>query len=187
MTNVRRKRNRAWLAALSGLAVAGSLAATAPASAAPNESTVDSAAAVDTAGRPTEPSLVGAGEMRWLAGERVYFRVDARGFLEDARGSFRIEHTVDGVLHWADAEVDCLLTGGPVATFTAVVTDSNVPELVNTRRGLSVYDDGRRDRVGYSWLDAEQPVGKCLGAAPFLEARTGDFVVRHWSPPIENG
>jgi hypothetical protein len=110
----------------------------------------------------------------------------------------RLEHTAeDGRLVWQNAEVDCLVTGGPVATVTAILTDSNAPELrelidryqgstdpdelAQLRRGLVVYDGGRRDRVGHSWL-VDAPLAKCRGTAPFLEGENGGFTVRHWVP-----
>ena len=173
-------RVRFRAAAASVVAVASVLAAgAAPAGAAPAEAPAGATA------RPTEPALTGSAMLYRLDGQEVHFTFDAHGFADQARGTFRYTHR-DGELYgWAEARVDCLLTGGPVAVVTGVVTASNVAKLVGDRQGISVYDDGRRDRLGYSWvLSDEVDVPLCMSAAPFETVRTGDFVVKHWTPPL---
>lgn len=160
-------------AALITIAVAGLLAGAAPAGA---------------TGRPTEPSLTGTALLYRLDGQEVHFTFDAHGFAQDAHGTFRYTHRAGDLYGWAEAEVDCLMTGGPVAILTGVVTASNVPQLIGKRQGISVYDNGRHDRLGYSWALTEGPGGPdvpfCVSVAPFETTRTGDFTVEHWMPPL---
>ncbi|SDZ18052.1 hypothetical protein SAMN05421504_110143 [Amycolatopsis xylanica] len=144
------------------------------------------ASAVETAGKPTEPSLAGHAKMYRPAGDDVQFTFDAHGFATDARGTFRVYHAFGGESGWFEGTVDCLLVGGPVAVLTGVVTATNVPGLQGVRRGMTVYDHGRRDRVGYSWaLDTTgtESVPKCLSSAPFETVESGDFKVVEWLPP----
>ncbi len=108
-----------------------------------------------------------------------------RGFATDARGTFGFVHRDGDEVGWARLKADCLITGGPIATVTGIVTETNVPELKGKRKGVSVYDNGRHDRLGYSWaISHDVEVAQCLSMAPFETVRTGDFTVRHWLPPL---
>lgn len=114
-----------------------------------------------------------------------------RGLPTDARGRITVYHAMPdadftGV---AEAEVDCMVTGGKTATVTAVVTSSNV-RWEGKRIGISVQDGerGAPDRVGFSWgivnVDVkpdgsatEPVVGTCMAPAPFSEVTKGGFKV----------
>ncbi|WP_406096657.1 hypothetical protein [Kitasatospora purpeofusca] len=140
--------------------------------------------------------------------DEIWFTVDARakpysrplpgtkapdGLPTDAVGTIRYSHRVaaTGAVYSAEAAVDCLSTGGPVATLTAVVTTSDIGNA-NERIGLSVYQGSGRDgdRLGFSWgvanLDMgpdQQPyqpvVGTCMAPAPFAPVVRGGFTVHH--------
>ncbi|QFZ17211.1 hypothetical protein [Saccharothrix syringae] len=108
------------------------------------------------------------------------------GLPTDARGTVRFSHARDGVTYTAEAEVDCLLTGGPVATLTAVLTGSSHGRLpIGARLGFSVLD-GRPDRMGFSWGVADgTDLRPCLAPAPFAPVVEGGFRVRHGDlPPL---
>ncbi|GAA3052154.1 hypothetical protein GCM10017562_14800 [Streptomyces roseofulvus] len=145
-------------------------------------------------GAPREAAaLTGAA---WLdrapaTGEKVHFSFDAHLAWADrddpraATGTFRYSHAVGKREFTALVRVDCLATGGPVATVTGIVEETNVPDLRDKRVGVSVYDDGKRDRLGYSWL-ASTPqtdeVPPCNAAAPHEKVVRGggDFRVLPW-------
>ncbi|MEW1753665.1 hypothetical protein ACIQU1_31895 [Streptomyces angustmyceticus] len=144
-----------------------------------------------------ESGLTGSATMdRGADGERVAFSFDAHGFAPvgaggTSRGSFRFSHySHDGTRGATFAgRIDCLLTGGPVATASGIITRSDHPDrrIVGKRVGFTVYDDGRHDRVGYSWAVDEIPrmkVPACLSAAPYETVKSGDFRVRHVLPPL---
>ncbi|MFI0259752.1 hypothetical protein ACH4OW_12055 [Streptomyces sp. NPDC017056] len=146
-----------------------------------------------------EASLTGAAKMYREDGQRVHFSFDAHGFGPEeaggtSRGTFRFSHfTADGKegAHF-EGRIDCLITGGPVATATGVITRSDHPDgrVVGKRVGFTVYDNGRHDRLGYSWAGSSIPemtVPKCLSAAPYETVETGDFTVRHVMPPVPTG
>lgn len=155
------------------LAAGAVLALGAPASATP---------APATAG-PTEPSLVGSATLNRTDGQQVRFTFDAHGLATDARGTFAIRHDE----FWARGHVDCLIVGGPVAVATGVITASSEPAFLGVRRGFTVYDHGRRDRLGYSWLfepESVVSVPPCVSMAPFETVRTGDFRTVEWLPNI---
>jgi hypothetical protein len=120
------------------------------------------------------------------------------GLPTDATGTVRISHHVaaHNVTVTAEGRVDCLVTGGRTATFTAVITraDPQVSDWVGTRRGFSVTDGRGRvpDRMGFSWDivnvdtdDAGNPIqpsaGTCLAPAPFAPVLDGGFRV-HATP-----
>ncbi|MFF0486011.1 Repetin [Streptomyces sp. NPDC004435] len=123
--------------------------------------------------------------------QKVRFAFDAHLARADrndplaATGTFRYEHSVGDETFTAVVEVDCLATGGPVATVTGIVRETNVPGLDGKRVGVSVLDDGKRDRLGYSWL-ASTPqtddVPPCNAAAPHEKVVRGggDFRVLPW-------
>ncbi|RKR92235.1 hypothetical protein BDK92_6671 [Micromonospora pisi] len=135
---------------------------------------------------PTEPSLVGAAKTYRADGQDVRFAFDAHGFATAARGTFRVSHYEGGEGGWFSGRIDCLIVAGPVAVATGVVTESSFPEFLGVRKGFTVYDNGRRDRVGYSWaLDAgsTESVPLCLSGAPYETLETGNFHVVEWFPP----
>ncbi|MFE1773141.1 hypothetical protein [Streptomyces sp. NPDC059008] len=159
------------------------------------------AAAVDGGARAArhtveEPSLTGSVKLKRQPGDNVHFTLDAHGFADQARGTFRVSHYVGK--DWGGymkGRIDCLVTGGPVAVATGVVTESHfkntpgmpkVGDLKGKRFGFTVLDSGKKDRLGYSWaMDGlpKKSVGKCLGSAPFETMEKGDFNVEHWMPP----
>ncbi|MCX4683225.1 hypothetical protein OG401_02675 [Kitasatospora purpeofusca] len=213
-----RTRNRAAVrtaraTAAAGLALAA-LTGVAPASAdtlAVGGSGSDSSASEGRDGRAARPASV-SGKARvsyaFSPDDEIWFTIDARarpysrplpgtkapgGLPTDAVGTVRYSHRVaaTGVVYNAVAEVDCLSTGGPVATLTAVVTTSDIGNA-NERIGLSVYRGSGRDgdRLGFSWGVANldmgpdqkpyQPVvGTCMAPAPFAPVLRGGFSVHH--------
>ncbi|MFI1968553.1 hypothetical protein BLA24_05725 [Streptomyces cinnamoneus] len=187
-------RARHALAAATALTLCASaaltLGATTPATAGP----------AHVAGKAAdEPSLTGFGKLKREPGDNPYFAVDARGFGDKAHGDFYVSHHVGK--EWGGhfkGRVDCLLTGGPVAVVTGVVTESefkgapgmpDVGDLKGKRFGFTVMDDGKHDRVGYSWAMDGMPknsVGKCVSSAPFETLEKGDYSVHHWMPPRQS-
>ncbi|MER6255955.1 hypothetical protein ABT224_31855 [Streptomyces sp. NPDC001584] len=189
-----KNRKRALILAGTAAALAATLIAAAPAPAAP--------------AAPKLASVHGGGAILfpYSAKDDIRFTVDAestpwtrpfpapggeKGLPTDARGRVTISHhyTETGFTATAEAEVDCLVTGGKTATLTAVVKTSNVG-WDGKRIGISV-QEGRRgepDRVGFSWgvanVDvkpdgtvAEGTVGTCMAPAPFTEVTKGGFQV----------
>ncbi|MFE6909773.1 hypothetical protein [Streptomyces erythrochromogenes] len=189
-----KNRTRA-LAVAGSAALLGTLVAAAPAPAAP--------------AAPKTASVHGGGTVHYPyvpASHDIRFTVDAesvpfsrplkgenleQGLPTDARGRVTVYHAMpdQGFTGVAEAEVDCMVTGGRTATVTAVVTSSNVG-WEGKRIGLSVQDGerGAPDRVGFSWgivnVDAkpdgtvaEPTVGTCMAPAPFTEVTKGGFKV----------
>ncbi|MFB7031099.1 MULTISPECIES: Repetin [unclassified Streptomyces] len=135
-------------------------------------------------------ALTGTAKLYRPAGDDITFSFDAHLAAKDnkdpqaATGTFRFSHYKDGEGGYAVAKVDCLTTGGKVAVVTGVVTETDVDGFRNKRVGISVHDDGRRDRLGYSWMTKgdHQELPPCMSAAPFekVKAGTGDFTVLPW-------
>ncbi|BAJ26569.1 MULTISPECIES: hypothetical protein [Kitasatospora] len=116
------------------------------------------------------------------------------GMPTDATGTIRISHHVKAldITVTAEGQVDCLVTGGPSASLTAVITraDPEVAGWVGKRIGLSVLDGHGHepDRLGFSWAVANEQhgssdpakgdVGTCMALAPFTTVREGGFRVR---------
>ncbi|MGW2918243.1 hypothetical protein ACWDBF_10310 [Streptomyces angustmyceticus] len=143
-----------------------------------------------------EPLLKGSAKLKRQPGDNVHFTFDAHGFGEKARGTFHASHHVGK--QWGGyfkGRIDCLVTGGPVAVATGIVEESRfqgapgmpeIGDLKGKRFGFTVLDDGKKDRLGYSWAMDGLPknsVGACLGSAPFETLAKGDFTVHHWMPP----
>ncbi|MFD6887972.1 hypothetical protein [Streptomyces sp. NPDC059957] len=190
---------RTSVVGIAALAVIGGLAVSASADA------FDTAPSASDGARkaPEESSLTGAAKMYRADGQQVRFSFDAHGFAPaepdepdtppgTSRGTFRFTHySADGKEGaYAEGRIDCLLTGGPVATATGIITSSDLPPgAIGKRVGFTVYDgkgDGKKDRVGYSWAVAGfdgLEVPKCLSAAPYETVESGDFKVRHVLPP----
>ncbi|MFD4633126.1 Repetin [Streptomyces sp. NPDC058284] len=105
-----------------------------------------------------------------------------------AHGTIRFSHYIEHPKFGgsAEARVDCLLTGGKVATVSAVVTkaDGGLKGAVGKRIGMTVHDQGKQDRFGYSWAMAGIPndlpddMPKCVSAAPFDRTRPGSGDLR---------
>ncbi|WP_030713900.1 hypothetical protein [Streptomyces sp. NRRL F-2580] len=192
-----RTRTRALVLAGTAAALVATLVAAAPAPAAPAAPAASRLASVHGGGTILYP---------YAAQDDIRFTVDAestpwtrplpiprgeKGLPTDARGRVTISHyfTESGFTGTAEAEVDCLVTGGRTATLTAVVTTSNVG-WDGKRIGISVQDGerGAPDRVGFSWGIAnvdvkpdgtvtEGTVGTCMAPAPFTEVTKGGFKV----------
>ncbi|KPC60855.1 hypothetical protein [Streptomyces chattanoogensis] len=143
-----------------------------------------------------EPLLKGSAKLKRQPGDNVHFTFDAHGLGDKARGTFYVSHHIGK--QWGGyfkGRIDCLLTGGPVAVATGIVEESHfqgapgmpdVGDLKGKRFGFTVLDNGRKDRLGYSWaLDGlpEKSVGKCLGSAPIETLAKGNYTVHHWMPP----
>ncbi|MEU4114535.1 hypothetical protein AB0F71_08565 [Kitasatospora sp. NPDC028055] len=194
--NVRDRAARTAAAAVAGLALVA-LTAPAPAGATPSTDSTDSTATA---------RVSGSGRIHYAPrpNDEIRFTVEAvaapgsrplpgipHGLPTDARGTVHFSHRVveTGEVRQADAAVDCLATGGPVATLTAVITKSDALS-VGQRIGLSIYDahGHGRDRLGFSWgvgntdVDRDgtpyQPVvGTCMALAPFAPVTSGGFTV----------
>ncbi|GAA2074684.1 hypothetical protein GCM10009801_28810 [Streptomyces albiaxialis] len=154
------------------------------------------ASASEEDGGKGEARLVGAAKMFREDGQRIRFAFDAHGFgwnklpQGTSRGTFRFSHyTPDGKDGaFAEGRIDCLETGGPVATATGIITRTDLKGAKGKRVGFTVYDDGRHDRVGYSWGGGDgdlrrMKVEPCLSAAPYETVEKGDFTVHHKLPP----
>ncbi|MFI9722823.1 hypothetical protein ACIHFE_24725 [Streptomyces sp. NPDC052396] len=158
--------------------------------------TTGSASATETVRKTAdEPSLTGSGKLKRKPGDNVHFAFNAHGFADKAHGTFYVSHHMGK--QWGGyfkGRIDCLLTGGPVAVATGIVTESHfksapgLPAIGNLRGkrfGFTVLDDGKTNRLGYSWAMDGLPknsVGKCLGSAPFETLEKGHFKVHHWMP-----
>ncbi|WP_434587989.1 Repetin [Streptomyces sp. A5-4] len=142
-------------------------------------------------------ALTGTAKLYRPAGDDITFTFDAHLAAKDnmdpeqASGTFSFRHAFpDGTSGWAKGKVDCLLTGGKVAVVTGIITETDQANK-GKRVGISVHDQGKNDRLGYSWIgrDAEkQNLPKCMSSAPFekVKAGTGDFKVLPWQPVYES-
>ncbi|WP_405921808.1 hypothetical protein [Streptomyces sp. NBC_00122] len=198
-----KNRKRALVLAGTAAALVATLVAAGPAPAAPAEPAAPAAPAASKLA-----SVHGGGTIfyPYAANDDIRFTVDAesapwtrpfpapgpeKGLPTDARGRVTISHHFkeSGFTGTAEAEVDCLVTGGKTATLTAVVKTSNVG-WDGKRIGISVQDGqhGEPDRVGFSWgvanLDVKPDgtatqgtVGTCMAPAPFTEVTKGGFKV----------
>ncbi|WP_098247086.1 Repetin [Streptomyces formicae] len=152
------------------------------------------------AGPREAAALTGSAKMYRKTAEDVTFTFDAHLAAKDrndpsqATGTFHFVHLDEpgGKGGWAKGRIDCLMTGGKVATATGVIDETNLPEIKDKRVGFTVDDKGRgkgtQDRVGYSWAayggTQGQPdtLAKCASSAPYEKVRkgTGDFDVLPW-------
>ncbi|MGW7199847.1 Repetin [Streptomyces chryseus] len=148
-------------------------------------------------GEPREAAaLTGTAKLYRPAGDDITFTFDAHLAAKDtmdpekAYGTFRFKHVFpDGTSGWAEGRVDCLVTGGKVAVVTGIITDTD-QDNKGKRVGISVHDQGKNDRLGYSWIGrdvAKQTLPKCMSSAPFEKTRagSGDFEVLPWQPVYE--
>ncbi|CAM5374610.1 hypothetical protein [Streptomyces avidinii] len=193
-----KNRKSALILAGTAAALAATLIAAAPAPAAPATPAAQAA--------PKPASVHGGGTIffPYSADDDIRFTVDAvstpwtkpfpgaeKGLPTDARGRVTISHyfTESGFTATAEAEVDCLVTGGKTASLTAVVKTSNVG-WDGKRIGISVQDGqhGEPDRVGFSWAVAnvdvkpdgtvaQGTVGTCMAPAPFTEVTKGGYKI----------
>lgn len=140
-------------------------------------------------------ALTGSAKLYRPAGDDISFSFDAHLAAKDnmapdkAFGTFRFSHRFpDGTSGYAEVRVDCLVTGGKVAVVTGIVTATDLDNK-GKRVGVSVHDLGTHDRLGYSWVSADEglEVPRCLSSAPFEKVRagTGDFKVLPWVPEYE--
>ncbi|MFF9015382.1 Repetin [Streptomyces sp. NPDC014870] len=136
-------------------------------------------------------ALTGTAKLYRPAGDDITFTFDAHLAAKDrqdpmaATGTFSFSHYKGDWGGTAKVKVDCLTTGGKVAVVTGVVVETDVKEFQDKRVGVTVHDNGRNDRLGYSWASsdpAKDVVPPCLSGAPFekVKAGTGDFKVLPW-------
>ncbi|MFE1788746.1 hypothetical protein ACFW7J_10190 [Streptomyces sp. NPDC059525] len=189
-------KNRTRALALAGsAALVATLVGAAPAPAAPAAPKVASVHGAGTISYPYVPKehdirfTVDAEQVPW---SRPFpAQGGEQGMPVDARGKVTVYHAMpdQNFTGVAEAQVDCVVTGGRTAVITAVVTSSNVG-WEGKRIGISVQDGehGAPDRVGFSWgianVDvqpdgtvAEPRVGTCMAPAPFTEVVKGGFKV----------
>ncbi|MFG3508633.1 Repetin [Streptomyces sp. NPDC047821] len=179
-----------------GVAVLLAAGATAPAMA------TDDGPARSGAGRAgiarEAAALTGTAMLARPAGDHVTVSFDAHLDAKDndnplnAHGTFRFSHYMGDWGGKAEAEVDCLITGGKVAVVSGVITkaDRDLKDAVGKRVGVSVHDLGKQDRLGYSWaalgLPQETPddLPRCISSAPFEKTKpgSGTFRVLPWEP-----
>ncbi|MFI6094888.1 hypothetical protein ACIA8G_05000 [Lentzea sp. NPDC051213] len=158
------------------------------------------AAPEEVAKPPAQASVIGSAQIRfhYVPNDDIRFHFDVhaapftkptpeapKGLPTDARGTVRFSHRIGDTTYFADAAVDCLLTGGPSATLTALITSTSHGQLPNGMRvGFSVLD-GDQDRMGFSWGLADgTDLRPCLAPAPFAPAVRGGFTVRHADVPF---
>ncbi|MEV8319731.1 Repetin [Streptomyces sp. NPDC059900] len=154
------------------------------------------------AGKREAAALTGTAKLYRKTTEDVTFTFDARLAKrhnmrpDKATGTFRFVHLdkPGGKGGWAKGRIDCLMTGGKVATATGIITATNLKDIKGGRVGFTVHDQGKQDRVGYSWASVGGPDGtrklpKCTSAAPFEKTRkgTGNFRVTPWHPAYPTG
>ncbi|UBI38341.1 MULTISPECIES: hypothetical protein [Streptomyces] len=168
--------------------------------------------------KPTQPAKAAparvTGEARldfsYVPRDVIRFKVDAtsvpfshpradpdmkHGLPTDARGTVSWSHwqAADHTTRRAEAAVDCLVTGGDTATFTAIVTKSDIPGEVGKRYGFSARTGGPgKGRFGFHWavsnvdevdgVPTAARVGTCMAPAPFVPVKSGGFTVRHAEP-----
>ena len=138
-------------------------------------------------------ALTGSAKLYRPAGDDITMSFDAHLAKDalpwEATGTFRFSHYKGDFAAAAEVKVDCLVTGGKVATVTGVITrgEGLLATAVGKRVGISVHDTARgRDRLGYSWMASNDPltdeVPKCTSAAPFERTKegTGDLKVLPW-------
>ncbi|MGW3497259.1 Repetin [Streptomyces sp. NPDC001020] len=143
-------------------------------------------------GQREAAALTGTAKLYRPLGDDITFSFDAHLAAKDnmdpykAYGTFAFSHYLNGKGGWARGKVDCLMTGGNTAVMTGVVTDSDTPHK-GRRVGITVTDDGKHDRLGYSWLSPETErleVPRCLSTGAFetVKKGSGDFKVLPWHP-----
>ncbi|MEV5507187.1 hypothetical protein [Streptomyces orinoci] len=194
------------LAALTGVSSASSASAASPAS-----SGSAPAAAAKAPARVTGQARI---FYTYSAKDDIRFSVDAQaapftrpvgalkhGMPTDARGKVTIYHYAPAKkeARRSEAAVDCLITAGDTATFTAVVTKSQDPADIGKRLGFSVRQGGPgKGRFGFHWgvsnVDSAKGkviaprIGTCMAPAPFAPVTKGGFTVRHADlPPLPPG
>lgn len=136
-------------------------------------------------------ALTGSSKVYRVASDDITFSFDAHLAAKDnmnpeaATGTFRFSHYKNGKGGYAVVKVDCLVTGGKVATVTGKVVETDLGVFRDRRVGVSVHDLGKHDRLGYSWVTQDPEKGDvppCHSPAPFerTKAGTGDFRVLPW-------
>ncbi|GAA3977477.1 hypothetical protein GCM10023085_69870 [Actinomadura viridis] len=152
--------------------------------------------------RPKEAAVTGSAQVLYVPSpeDDVRLTFDAHATYGEGpvptgtRGTVRVFHhfVAPGMKVWAEADVDCVMATGRIATVTAVVGKTS-PELAEVwmgrRIGFTVLDTGRRgDQVGMA--GPLENVPRCLGAKPYLGPtpfsllRQGDLKLRHNLPPV---
>jgi hypothetical protein len=120
-----------------------------------------------------------------FAGDPVSFEVDAHG--DDPlhpSGTFHVVHrNPDGspVANFS-GKVRSLYAVDEVGIVTGVIDRADHPgvprEFVGKEIALTVYDGGRKDRIGWVWGFFEAPVSRVQGTAPHFPVTWGNFRVR---------
>ncbi|MGO1053285.1 hypothetical protein [Crossiella sp. CA198] len=129
-------------------------------------------------GAPGAASVSGTALIHMHDPESVFeVTVAARG---DA-GTIRVAHHFQGESGWLTGTVDCVRTGGPVGVVTGKVDQVHRIGWLKPgdRFSLSVYDHGRRDRIGMAW---QAEAAHCLGPAPDRAITGGNLKVGAAAP-----
>lgn len=191
------RRTKTAVLAAALLLTGGAVSAAAASASASGEERREAAASAPDKERREAAALTGTARLYRSAGDDITFSFDAHLAAKDndnplkATGTFEWGHYLNGKGAWAKAKVDCLLTGGQVAVVSGVITASDLPGAKGERVGITVHDDGHRDRLGYSWASTGSPVEtkdlpRCVGSAPFEKVKrgTGDYTVVPWQPKL---
>lgn len=119
------------------------------------------------------------------AGDPVSFELDASADDPlDPRGTFHVIHRKpDGsLLAEFSGKVSSLFAVDEVGVVTGVIDRAEHPgvplEFVGKKIALTVYDGGRRDRIGWVWGFFDAPVSRVQGTAPHFPVTWGNFRVR---------
>ncbi|MFC8129816.1 Repetin [Streptomyces sp. NPDC057302] len=159
-------------------------------SATASDATASDATASDAPSAAREAAaLTGTAKLDRPPGDDATVTIDAHLDAADkndprkAHGTIKLSHYMTNPKFGgsAEARVDCLLTGGKVATVSAVVTkaDGGLKGAIGKRLGLTIHDQGKQDRFGYSWAmvgipnDLPDDMPKCVSAAPFDKTKPG--------------
>lgn len=152
-------------------------------------STILTAAAKDTETSNSNVTVRGKARLYFPAPDDVIkFTVNAHAENADdgapgrAWGTARMSHRRGPLNSWGKIAVDCVVTGGPVATITGIVIDASPDnqDSLGTRIGFSVYDDSEgHDRVGYTGprQPDDPPLRKCVATAPTFAVVDGGYTV----------
>lgn len=179
------------------LAVLATAAVTATASASTAHAAPTASPTEPPPQEPTTSRLHGSARMDYpIASDHVQVTVDAgaeygwSGYPDRSWGTFRIYHrttdpqTGEPLVIWGEFAVDCLTTGGPVATVTGTLVrhSPDTPWHLGDRSGASFYVPRRGTaRIGLAGL-WEPPLSKCMAPAPDAEVIDGGYSLRDKTP-----
>jgi len=121
-----------------------------------------------------------------LAGDPVYFQLQAHGVGEAAAGRFNVVHLDDagGLYAHAVGDVTCLSVVGGVASATGIIRhawfrDFPGSSVVGMAVAITVADNGSEDALGFHFeFFGEPTIAPCADVTPFVAVDRGNFAVR---------